>query len=195
MKICYGFCGSFCTVGRSLQVLEKLKEQGHTLIPVGSYHFINTDTRFGEARQIKERIEKICQTKLIDSINGAEPIGPVLKPDLMIIAPLTGNSLCKLANGISDTPVTLAAKSHLRSGRPLLLALATNDGLSGNFENLAKLYQKKNIYFLPLTQDDPKNKPNSLVSNFEKIPLAIEYAMQGKQLLPLFEVDAAGAGD
>lgn len=187
MKICYGICGSFCTVGRSIAVLEELKKEGHDLLPVGSDHFLHTDTRFGKAKELQKKIEEICAHPMISTLAEAEPVGPVLRPDIMVIAPLTGNSLSKLAHGQSDTPVTLAAKAHLRNGKPLLLALASNDALGGNFENLARLYQRKNIFFLPLLQDDPVKKPNSLVSVFEKIPLALRYAMQGKQLLPLFE--------
>lgn len=187
MKICYGFCGSFCTVARSFAVLKQLVDEGHEVLPVGSYNFLHTDTRFGKAEDWIKKIETLCGRPMIASIEEAEPVGPVLKPDLMIIAPLTGTSLSKLACGQSDTPVTLAAKAHLRNQRPLLLALATNDALGAGFENLAKLYQRKNVFFVPLLQDDPLKKPNSLVSVFEKIPLAMEYAMKGKQLLPLFE--------
>ena len=186
MLICYGFCSSFCTVDRSLAVLEKLKELGHDLVPVCSFHFASTDTRFGRAEEKIGRAEEICGRKMIRSLPQAEPVGPVLKPDLMIIAPCTGNTLAKLRLGISDTPLTLAAKAHLRNGAPLLIGLATNDGLSGNFENLAALYRRKNLFFVPLFQDDPINKPHSLVCNFEMIPQAATAAVNGQQLLPLF---------
>ena len=186
MLICYAFCGSFCTVERSLEALRALKRKGHRLLPVGSFNFLSTDTRFGRAKEQIGRIEEICDGKMISTLEDAEPVGPVLKPDLMVIAPCTGNTLCKLRLGLSDTPVTLAAKAHLRAGKPLLLALASNDALSGNFENLAALYKRKNVYFVPLCQDDPKNKPYSLVCDFERIPQAVQAAMEGRQLFPLF---------
>ena len=186
MLICYGFCSSFCTVDRSLAVLQALKDQGHELLPVCSPNFAKTDTRFGRADDKIRSIERICGRKMICTLTEAEPVGPVLKPDLMIVAPCTGNTLAKLRLGISDNPLTLAAKSHLRNGRPLLIALATNDGLSGNFENLAALYRQKNLFFVPLVQDDPIKKPNSLVCSFEMIPEAAKAAVSGRQLLPLF---------
>ena len=186
MLICFGFCGSFCTVGRAMRQLQALKERGHELLPVGSFAFCRTDTRFGRADELRVRIEEICGKALIDDLVGAEPVGPVYKPDLMVIAPTTGNTLSKLRHGVYDTPVTLAAKAHLRAGRPLLLALATNDALSGNFENLAALYNRKNIFFLPLRQDDPVRKPFSLVADFERIPEAVDAAARGEQLRPLF---------
>lgn len=186
MLICYAFCGSFCTVERSLEALRELKSRGHELLPVGSFNFLATDTRFGRAQEQVRRIEEVCGRKMVGTLVDAEPIGPLIKPDLMVIAPCTGNTLCKLRMGLSDTPVTLAAKAHLRGGKPLLLALASNDALSGNFENLAALYKRKNIFFVPLCQDDPKNKPYSLVCDFEKIPQAVQAAMEGTQLFPLF---------
>ena len=186
MLICYGFSSSFCTVERALAALRRLREQGHRILPVCSFHFAKTDTRFGRAAEIVAQIEEACGEKMISSIAEAEPVGPVLCPDLMIVAPCTGNTLAKLRAGIYDTPLTLAVKAHVRSGRPLLLALATNDGLSGNFENLAALYQRKNVFFVPLLQDDPRKKPFSLVSDFERIPEAARAAMEGRQLLPLF---------
>ena len=187
MLICYGLCGSFCTVRRSLAILETLKKQNFDLLPVCSFHFCSTDTRFGSAAEHLRKIEDICEKAPIVTLRDAEPIGPKYKPELMVIAPLTGNSLAKLNHGISDTPVTLAAKSHLRNNKPLLLGLATNDGLSGNFGNLADLYGRKNVFYVPLRQDDPLQKPNSLVCDFEKIPQAVEFALEGRQMLPLFE--------
>ena len=192
MKICYAFCSSFCTVSRSVAALEALKKQGHILLPVFSEHFQTVDTRFGKASEICAKIEEICGRPGVKTLSEAEPIGPVERPDLMIMAPLTGNSLAKLAQGISDTPATLAAKAHLRGGRPLLLALASNDALGANFVNLAALYGRKNIFFVPMSEDDPANKPNSLVALFERIPEAAEEAMRGRQMLPLF---TAGDGE
>ncbi len=185
MLICYGLCGSFCTLSRSFEEMKKLKKAGHQLLPVGSFSVLETDTRFMPASEVIRQAEEISGKRIIANLADAEPIGPIMKPDIMIIAPLTGNSLAKLAHGIYDTPVTLAAKAHLRNCRPLLLGLCTNDALSGNFKNIAELYTRKNIYFLPLYQDDPKNKPHSLVCRFEQTEEAMEAAKKGKQL-PLF---------
>lgn len=186
MLICYGLCGSFCTLSRSLAEMEKLVNEGHEILPVGSFHFASVDTRFGRAEEFIKKAEEIAGKKMILDLAGAEPVGPVYKPDVMVIAPLTGNSLSKIANGISDTPVTLAAKAHLRNERPLVLGLASNDGLSGNFPSLAALYGRKSIYFLPLRQDDPIGKPNSLVCDFAQLGEAVKSAASGKQLRPLF---------
>ena len=186
MLICYGFCSSFCTVERSLGALKELIGEGHRILPVCSYHFEKTDTRFGRAEEILARIEELCGPPVIRTLQDAEPVGPVHRPALMILAPCTGNTTAKLCHGISDTPVTLAAKAHRRSGKPLLLAFASNDGLSGNFENIARLYGQKNLYFVPLCQDDPINKPYSLVCDFARIPEAAKAAVEGRQLLPLF---------
>lgn len=188
--ICYGICGSFCTLDKSLEQMKILSDTGEEILPVLSYNAYSTDTRFGTAESFLKKITDICKREPIHTIKDAEPIGPVIKPDIMIIAPCTGNTLAKLANGISDTPVTLAAKSHLRNNRPLILALATNDGLSGNFKNLATLYNRKNIFFVPLVQDDVMKKPFSLVAKFSLIPATIQAARNGRQLLPLFETAA-----
>ena len=186
MLICFGLCGSFCTVGRAVAQMKKLVDDGNEMLAVGSFAFCSTDTRFGSCAQIKNEIRGICGRPVIETLDAAEPIGPVIKPDLMILAPCTGNSLAKLRHGIYDTPALLAAKSHLRNCRPLLIALATNDALSGNFENLAALYNRKNVFFVPLLQDDPAKKPCSLVCDFERIPEAADAALNGRQLLPLF---------
>ena len=186
MLICWCFCASFCTLERAVSQFEKTAAAGHSMIPVGSPEFLGSDTRFGKAEDWIARIEKACGRPIVRDIPGAEPIGPKLAPDLTVVAPCTGNTLAKLAAGISDTAVTLAVKSHLRGGGPLLLAAASNDLLRGNFPNLAAMYGKKSVYFLPLLQDDPVKKPFSAVSEFELLPEAIDAAMQGKQLRPLF---------
>ena len=186
MVICYAFCGSFCNFERSFTELAKLVEKGHEIIPVCSYHFSATDTRFGRAEANLSRIETLCGRSVIASIERAEPIGPKMHPDVMVISPCTGNTLAKLACGISDTPVTLAAKAHLRNRRPLLLALASNDALSANFKNLATLYEKKNVFFVPLCQDDVLKKPSSLVCEFTLLEDCICEALEGRQKLPLF---------
>ena len=186
MVICYAFCGSFCNFERSFAEFAKLLEKGHDLIPVCSYHFAATDTRFGKAQTLLSRIEAACGKKIIASIEEAEPVGPKLRPDVMVISPCTGNTLAKLACGISDTPVTLAAKAHLRNRRPLVLALASNDALSANFRNVATLYEKKNVFFVPLCQDDVLKKPSSLVCDFTQLEQTVSEAMAGRQRLPLF---------
>lgn len=185
MLICWGLCGSFCTAGRAIDEMQSVVNAGHDVLPVGSFAFLENDTRFGKAADLRHRIETVCGRKMISSLVDAEPVGPVLKPDLAVIAPASGTTLAKLAAGIYDTPVTLAAKAHLRSGRPLLLGIATNDALSGNFENIARLFTRKNIFFVPFFQDDPQNKPFSLVCDFSSIPAAIDAASNQRQL-PLF---------
>lgn len=186
MLVGYGLCGSFCTFRRSIAVMEKLAASGHTIIPIMSKNAYTTDTRFGKAKEIREKIEKICGCEIINTVAAAEPLGPEIHLDMLIVSPCTGNTLAKLALGITDTAVTMACKAHMRCDRPLLICLATNDGLSGNLENLAKMMKRKNVYFVPLKQDDPVKKPHSLVGEFEKIPEAMEAARQGIQLRPLF---------
>lgn len=186
MLIGYALCGSFCTFSRSLAVMEQLASLGHTLVPIMSEVAYTTDTRFGKAEDIRRRIEGITGREIIHAVEAAEPLGPKVKLDMLIVAPCTGNTLAKLSHGITDTSVTMACKAHLRCDRPLLLSLASNDALSGNLENLAKMLKRKSVYFVPLVQDDPEGKPHSLVADFERIGEAIEAAKTGKQLRPLF---------
>ncbi|MCL2212303.1 MAG: dipicolinate synthase subunit B [Oscillospiraceae bacterium] len=186
MKICYAFCGSYCTLADSVVQLKALAAAGHEIIPVGSFNFADVDTRFGQGLEWLSRVREISGREVINTIAAAEPVGPVLQPDVMIIAPCTGNTLAKLATGVSDTPVTLAAKSHLRNKRPLIIALSSNDALGANFKNIAALYEKKYVYFVPLLQDDVEQKPYSLSCDFAKIPETLAMAMEGRQLLPLF---------
>ena len=185
MKICWGVTSSFCTLSKVCQVFSGIRQQ-NDLYPVGSFNFCHTDTRFGKAEDHIKIIEYLSSKKIMDTIEEAETIGPIIKPDVMVIAPCTGNTLAKIASGIFDTPVTLGAKAHLRNMKPLIIALATNDALSLNFKNIAELYQRKNVYFVPLMQDDPINKPSSLVCDFALLPEAIEAAIDHRQLLPLF---------
>ena len=185
MKIVFCLCGSFCTFGRGIAELEKLAAAGHEIIPVMSFNAYETDTRFGSAAMFRERIVAAACREVIHTIAGAEPIGPVMKPDLTIIAPCTGNTLAKLAHSIADTPVTMAAKSHLRNGRPVVVAVSTNDALAGAAENIGKLLGRKNYYFVPFRQDDPMKKPTSMVADFEKIPETIESAHRGVQIQPI----------
>ncbi len=182
----YAFCGSFCTFQDSFEVLKKLKEQYNDILPIMSDNAYATDTRFGSHNEWIERIETLCGHEIIHSIKDAEPLGPKISLDALVIAPCTGNTLAKLANGITDTPVCMAAKAHLRSDRPLLLALASNDAMSANLSNIGTLLLRKNIYFVPMRQDEPVKKPHSLVADFSLLSEALEGALIGKQVRKLF---------
>lgn len=182
----YALCASFCTFSDSVNVLEKLKQKNNEIIPIMSINAYSTDTRFGNHADWNHRIEEICEKKIINSITEAEPLGPKTPLDALIIAPCTGNTLAKIANGITDTPVCMAAKAHLRSDRPLVIALASNDAMSANLGNIGKLLTRKNIYFVPMLQDDPIKKPHSLVADFSMIEKTLDCAMSGKQIRKLF---------
>ena len=184
MTIGFAMCGSFCTYSSVFPVMTALARQ-HSLIPILSFNAASIDSRFGTAKEHIRLAGEISGRAPILTIADAEPIGPKKLLDLLIIAPCTGNTLAKLAHGIVDTPVTMAAKSHLRNGRPVLIAPATNDALSGSAENIGKLLARKNIYFVPFRQDDPAGKPTSMIADFGLIPEAAEAAMQGKQLQPI----------
>ncbi len=186
MLIGYGLCGSFCTFERSLNVMKELCRAGHRVLPIMSDAAYNMDTRFGKAEDIRKKIMDISSEKIIRTIEEAEPLGPRVHLDILILSPCTGNTLAKLAAGITDTALTMACKAHLRSDRPLLICLATNDALSANLENLARMLKRKNVFFVPLKQDDPISKPHSLVGEFERIPEALNAALKGEQLRPLF---------
>ena len=166
----YALCGSFCTHAKSLAALEALIRAGYDVQPITSEHVFETDTRFGTARALIDRLEALCGRSVIHTIVGAEPLGPVCPLDLLVIAPCTGNTLAKLARGITDTAVTMAAKAQLRADRPVLIGLATNDALSSNLQNLALLSARRQISFLPLEADDPQKKPYSLVCRFDVMP-------------------------
>ena len=165
--------------------MEALVGSGYEVLPIMSSCAYNTDTRFGRAEDFIYYIETLTDKKIIHSIEDAEPIGPKKLCDIMVVAPCTGNTMAKLANGITDTPVTMAVKSHLRAQRPVLLAPATNDALGASAKNIGALLNTKNIFFVPMSQDDPENKPTSLVSRFEKIPECVENALTGKQTQPI----------
>ena len=169
MKIGYALCGSFCTHAKSIAVLEKLAEE-HTIVPILSETAATTDTRFGKAEDLVEILRVLCGREPIRTIAEAEPLGPAEPLDLLIISPCTGNTLAKMAHGITDTSVTMAAKAHLRSDRPLLIALATDDALSANLTNIGSMRSRKNVYFTPMSMDDPAGKPHSLVADFSAIP-------------------------
>ena len=184
MNIGFCFCGSFCTYSKVFPVLERLAET-HTVIPIFSIASASVDSRFGSARDFLARSEHICGTKPLASLEEVEPIGPKKLLDLLIIAPCTGNTLAKLAHSIADSPVTMAAKSHLRNGRPVLLAVSTNDALAGAAENIGKLMARKHYYFVPFRQDSWEKKPTSMVADFSLIPDAAEAALDGQQIQPI----------
>ena len=177
-------CGSYCTYEKLFAQAESLSER-YELIPIMSETAAATDSRFGTAQQNKERLEALCHRQAICSIAQAEPLGPKLPLDALLIAPCTGNTLAKLSHGITDSAVTMAAKAHLRNGRPLIIAFSTNDGLSGSAENIGRLLNRKNIYFVPFGQDDAVNKPRSLQADFGLLGETVEAALEGRQLQPL----------
>ncbi len=182
----YCFCGSFCTLSRSIEMMRRLGEQGNIILPIMNDSVYSTDTRFGKASDIVRTVEDICRHPVIHSIADAEPIGPKMRLDMLVVAPCTGNTLAKLALGITDTPVTMAVKAQLRSDRPVVIALATNDALSANLKNIGTLMSRKNIYFVPMKQDDPEKKPHSLVCDFAMLEKTMACAMTGKQIMPIF---------
>lgn len=185
INIGYALCGSFCTFKRAFEQAEILRNLGAELIPIMSFNASRINTRFGTAIENIQRLEQICQKKIICSIEDAEPIGPQKMADIIAVVPCTGNTLAKLASSITDTPVTMAVKSHIRNLKPVVIAAATNDGLSGSAKNIGALMNMKNYYFVPYSQDDSQNKPTSLIADFSKLPLAISYALDGKQLQPV----------
>lgn len=176
----FALCGSFCTFKKVIPQMKRLVDEGYKVIPVMSHTAYNTDTRFGKAKDFNDEIEKICKEEIIHTITGAEPIGPKELLDVLVIAPCTGNTLGKLANGISDTSVTLATKAHLRNGRPVIIAVSTNDALGASAKNIGLLMNCKNIYFVPMEQDDYINKPNSIVADFKYIPDTVREVLATK---------------
>lgn len=180
----FAFTGSYCTFSKVIENLIPLAEN-YNIIPVFSDNCQITDTRFGKAEEIIKRVEEICNRKSITSITEAEPIGPKKLIDALVIAPCTGNTVAKLANGIADTTVTLATKSNLRNNRPVVIAISTNDGLGANAVNIGKLIARKNIYMVPFGQDDCIGKENSLVADFTKIDATLKKAFEKKQLQPV----------
>jgi dipicolinate synthase subunit B len=184
-NIGFALCGSYCTFDKAIAALEGVHAKYGNVTPIMSENAYKTDSRYGTAIGFIEKIESICEKKIISTISEAEPIGPKALLDILVIAPCTGNTIAKLASGVTDTSVTMAAKAHLRNGRPLLIAVSTNDGLSGNASNIGCLLNRKNVYFVPFYQDDPKKKPNSLVADFDVLNDAIEAALKGVQLQPI----------
>ncbi|MFI3249797.1 MAG: dipicolinate synthase subunit B [Eubacteriales bacterium] len=180
----FALCGSYCTHATALTALEKLVGN-YSLVPVVSESVANTDTRFGTAHDLMLELRRLCDTRVLTSIAETEPFGPRKLLDLLIVAPCTGNTLGKLANGIADSSVTLAVKAHLRNNRPVVIAPSTNDGLATSAQNIGVLLNRKNIYFVPFGQDDPIEKPDSLVADFSLLPLTVARALEGEQLQPI----------
>ena len=184
MNIGFALCGSYCTFSKVFPVMEVLARENR-VIPIFSDNVQKTGSRFGEPAQFYETAFALTGIEPICTIADTEPIGPKKLLDALVIAPCTGNTLAKLAHSIADTPVTMAAKSHLRNGRPVVIAVSTNDGLAGAAENIGRLLARKNYYFVPFGQDDPKNKPTSLVADFRKITETVELALKGTQIQPI----------
>lgn len=182
----FAMTGSFCTISENMNILRKLINKEYDFLPIMSQSVFNTDTRFGEAERIRESIIDITNKEIIHTIVQAEALGPRIHLDAMIISPCTGNTLAKIANGITDTAVCMAAKAHLRNDKPLIIALASNDALAGNLQNIAKLLSRKNIYFVPMRQDDPENKPHSLVADFSLLEETLQNAIKNKRMNRIF---------
>ena len=180
----YAMTGSFCTVSKSFEALNELAKY-NDILPIVSPAVASTDTRFGLAEDTLKGLYKICGREPVLTVKDAEPLGPRTPLDALIICPCTGNTLAKLAGGITDNSVTMAAKAHLRNGRPLVIALATNDGLSQSLKNIAVMLNRKNVYFVPMGQDDPFGKPSSLVADFSLLEKTLSEALLGRQLQPL----------
>ena len=185
IKVGFAFCGSFCTYAKALETLERVKARYGDVTPIVSPSGVDIDTRFGNAHDHLREMERICDRRVIDSIAKAEPIGPKGLLDVLVICPCTGNTLGKLAGGITDTAVTMAAKSHLRNQRPVVIAMASNDGLSGAARNIGELLVRKGYYFVPFGQDDPERKPCSLMADFSLIGETVQAALEGRQIQPI----------
>lgn len=182
----YAFCGSFCTHAAALRELRKLIASGYEIQPITSETVYHTDTRFGRAEALQQELEELCGRAVIHSVVDAEPLGPSMPLEALILSPCTGNTLAKIANGITDTAVCMAVKAHLRSDRPLVISLASNDALSANLRNIATLLSRKHVYFVPMNQDDPEKKPHSLVADFSLLMPTLTAAFEGKQFRKLF---------
>lgn len=186
IRVGFALSGSFCTFQRVINILEQMKKTNkYDITAILSEHSSSMDTKFGKSADFIKQIRNITEHDIIDSIVKAEPIGPKGMFDVLVIAPCTGNTIAKLSNSITDGTVTMATKSHLRRERPVVLAVSTNDGLSGSAENIGRLLNRRNYYFVPFGQDAPKEKPRSLVANMELIPETISHAINGKQIQPM----------
>ena len=185
VKVGFACCGSFCTMSKAMEGLEGLAREYRVIYPIVSETVAATDTRFGNAHDFMREMERICDRRVIATVAAAEPIGPKKLLDVLVICPCTGNTIGKLAGGVTDTAVTMAAKAHLRNGGPVVVAMATNDGLSASLRNVGMLLGRKNYYFVPFGQDDPEGKPNSLVADFSLLGDTVKAALEGRQLQPL----------
>ena len=185
IKVGLGITGSFCNFGKLEKIINRLKEEGAIVYPIASYNVLKEENRFSTPKKIKEELEHLTENEIIDTISKAEPIGPKSLIDIMVILPCTGNTIAKLAQGITDTPVLMATKSHLRNNKAVVIAVSTNDALSGNASNIGMLLNRKNYYFVPFSQDDSKTKPFSMVFNEEKVVDTICLALEGKQIQPI----------
>jgi len=185
LNVGFAVTGSFCTFAKIIPVIKQLLDEGADVHPIVSETVNSTDTRFGTAKDFMNKLVELTGKKVISSIVNAEPIGPKSLLDVLVIAPCTGNTLAKIANGISDSAVTMACKAQLRNQRPVIIAISTNDGLSGNAQNIGIVLNRKNIYMVPFGQDDPKNKQNSLVADYSKIIPTILHALEGRQIHPI----------
>ena len=185
-RVGFAFTGSFCTFKTVIDELKNVKKENADILPIMSFNSYNLDTKFGKAEDFINEIKEITEKdEIIHTIQGAEPIGPKKLTDVMVIAPCTGNTLAKLANGITDSPVLMATKSHLRNNLPVVIGISTNDGLSGSAENIGKLLNRNNYYFIPFRQDNPITKPRSLVADFKYLIPTIEQALEGEQIEPI----------
>ncbi|MDO5417771.1 MAG: dipicolinate synthase subunit B [Lachnospiraceae bacterium] len=187
IRVGFAFTGSFCTLDKMEAQVQSLLQAGADVFPIFSTHVQTIDSRFGSTKAYMERIAALTGRSPIRTIEEAEPIGPKGVLDILLIAPCTGNTLAKLAGGITDTPVLMAAKAHLRNSRPLVLSLSTNDALGMNFKNIGQLYPVKNIYFVPFGQDDPVKKPHSMTACVDKIPETLKLALEGIQIQPVLQ--------
>ena len=185
VKIGFALTASFCTLGEVVKHMEKLVQEGAEIYPIMTQTIGSTDTKYGKADEWRTKLEELTGHTIIDNIVAAEPIGPGKLVDVIVIAPCTGNTLAKLANGITDGPVLMSAKAQLRNQRPVVIAISTNDGLGLNARNLGTLLNTRNIYMVPFGQDNPKGKPNSLVAKMDLMLDTIEHALQGRQLQPV----------
>ena len=185
IRVGFAVCGSFCTHAKAMEALEQTVARFGEITPIVSERVAATDTRFGAAHDLMREMERICDRRVIDSVAKAEPLGPKRLLDVLVICPCTGSTLAKLAAGVTDTSVTMAAKAHLRNGRPLVVALSTNDALAASARNIGELMARRNVYLVPFRQDDPAGKPASAVSDFSLVPDTIAAALEGRQLQPV----------
>ena len=182
----FAICGSFCTHKYAIEQLTQLLARGYEVLPLMSENVYSTDTRFGTAAELIDRVETLCNRRVVHSIVDAEPIGPKTLLEAMVVCPCTGNTLAKISEGITDTAVTMAVKAHLRGNRPLVLALASNDALSANLKNIGQMLVRKCVYFTPMRQDDPDKKPHSLVADFSLLLPTLDAALKGQQYQKIF---------